>query len=184
MHQLSEGGGDLSKTITVADDIYSRVRQLAAFSRCDEGEVVRRLLDKLIEESGASSDTSAMPSRHFVDRSQRYLPGRPPRERGARVEVGGEILHVDSVRDLCENVLRFVSKNGKRESVRSLLPYKTSSQRYLIAEKPIHPNGNRFVVPVQQGGFYMEAHKSYRTAIVQLEEFLAKLGVPFRYVSS
>lgn len=173
----------MSRTLAVTDDVYARVRQLAAFSRCDEGEVVRRLLDKLIEDAGSSNESATMPSPSSVDRSQRYLPGRPPRERGARVEVGGEILHVDSVRDLFENVLRFLSKNGKRESVRSLLPYKTSSQRFLVAEKPVHPNGNQFVVPVHIGGLYMEAHKSYRTAIVQLEEFLAKLGIPFRYVS-
>jgi hypothetical protein len=173
----------VAKTLTVTEDVYGRVKQLAAFSDCDEGEVVRRLLDKLIDD-GSSSERMPSSRRSFVDRSQRYLPGRPPRERGARVEVGGEILHVDSVRDLFENVLRFLSKNGKKESVRSLLPYKTSSQRYLIAEKPVHPSGNRFVVPVQHGGLYMEAHKSYRTAIVQLEEFLAKVGVPFRYVSS
>lgn len=174
----------MPKTLTVPDEVYARVRQLAAFSRCDDGEVVRRLLDNLLEDTNGMNELGPRGTASTFDRSQRYLPGRPARERGARVEIDGEILQIDSVRDLFENVLRFLSKNGKRAAVRSLLPYKTSSQRYLIADKAVHPNGNRFVVPVQHGEFYMEAHKSYRTAMIQLEEFLAKLGIPFRYVSS
>ena len=95
------------------------------------------------------------------------------------VRLNGEAVRVHSVRDLFEHVLRFIAKSGRRDALRALLPYKTSSRRYLIAEKPQHPSGKPFFVPVQHGGLYMEAHKSYKTAVADLEDFLSQLKVPF-----
>lgn len=174
----------MSRKLIVPEDVYVEVQRLAAFTGCGEGEVVRRLLEVLVGGNEAVQRQGTADVALATPRRVRYLPDRFPRSRGARVELAGDVIYVDSVRDLFERVLRFLVKNGKREAVVRLLPYKTSSQRYLIADKPIHPNGNRFVVPVQHGALFAEAHKSYRTAVVQLQELLEKLGVSFRYLSA
>ena len=171
------------RSIAVSDKVHARVRQLARFGGFDENEVIRRLLDQLETDAAALPKTDPSVSQGSMASGGRYLPGRAARERGARVRLGSETIQVDSVRDLFETVLRFVSKNGKRDLVKTLLPFKTSSQRFLISEKPIHPNGKPFFVPVQVGGFYMEAHKSYRTAIADLEDFLGHVKIPFQYIS-
>ena len=182
----------MSKTIVVTEDVHSRVRQLARFSGCDEGEVVRRLLESLENANVDDESTPTARTRTASDTSDtsdaadlggRYLPGRAPRERGAKIRIGSEIFRVDSVRDMFETVLRFLTKTGNSDALRSVLPFKTSSQRYLIALKPVHPNGNSFFVPVHQGSLYMEAHKSYKTAVADLHDFLGQLKVPFEYIS-
>lgn len=168
--------------VSLSDDVYVQVRTLARFAGCSDNEVIRRLLERL-EPKDAAPAPRSYPSPASTDDGARYLPGRAPRERGATVRLGGELLRVDSVPDLFEHVLRHIVKHGKRNEVTRMLPYKTSAQRYLIAEKPVHPSGKDFYVPVKHGGLYMEAHKSYRTAIKDLAEFLRALGVPFEYVT-
>ena len=173
----------MSQSLTVSDEVYSRVRQLARFSGCDDSAVVQRLLDQLEGDGGVLPRRGAsLPGRTGAP-SERYLPGRTPRERGATVRLGAEMHQVDSVRDLLETVLRFIGKNGKRDALKALLPFKTSSQRFLIAEQPIHPNGKPFFVPVYASGLYMEAHKSYKTAISDLEDLFEQLKIPFKYVA-
>lgn len=173
----------MQRSIGVTDEVYSRVRQLARFGGCDESEVIRRLLDQLEVDPGSAVQSAPVRTPSLSVPGDPYLPGRAPRERGAKVRLGSETFSVDSVRDLFETVLRFVGKNGKREAVKSLLPFKTSAQRFLISETPIHPNGNPFFVQVQVGGLYMEAHKSYKTAIADLDDFLGQLKIPFEYIS-
>lgn len=173
-------------TILVTEDVHSRIRQLARFSGCDEGEVVRRLLENLGNADGSDESTSTARARNAsgtADSGGRYLPGRAPRERGARIRIGSETFRVDSVRDMFETVLRFLGKNGDSDTLRSVLPFKTSSQRYLIASQPVHPNGNPFFVPVHYGNVCMEAHKSYKTAVADLHDFLGQLKIPFEYIS-
>jgi hypothetical protein len=70
------------------------------------------------------------------------------------------------------------------DRVVELVPYKTSSRRFLIAKTPIHPNGNPFVVPVEHRGLYMESHKNYQAAISQLARFLSKCGSTLSYLGA
>lgn len=178
------GGSEMPQSISVTDDIGARLRKYARFGGCDESEVIRRLLNQL-----ESEETEITPSKSVVDAhpdvaGSRYLPGRAPRERGAKIRLDSSTFYVDSVRTLLETVLQYLVKNGKTSSVTAVLPYKTSNQRYLIAKKPVHPHGNPFFVPVEYGGFYMEAHKSYKTATTDLQEFLGRLNVAFEYISA
>lgn len=176
----------MSRTVLVTEDVHSRIRLLARVGGCNEGEVVRRLLESL-ENADASdesaSTTGARTASAAADSGGRYLPGRAPRERGAKIRVGSEVFRVDSVRDMFETVLRFLTKSGNSDTLRSVLPFKTSSQRYLIAAKPVHPNGNPFFVPVHYGSLYMEAHKLYKSAVADLQDFLDQLKIPFQYIS-
>ena len=171
----------MSRAITVPDDLYRRLVELAAFAGCDPTAVIRRLLDSLTTNQRSLEPGMTRPADGRM--AEAPVGARPPRGRGATVELAGQVIEVDSVRDLYERVLRHVVKGGKKDEVRALLPYKTSSQRYLIAEKSRHPNGKPFFVPVEHGGLYMEAHKSYHTAVSQLAEFLSKIDVSFRYLS-
>lgn len=165
-------------SIAVPEDLYLRLKELAAFAKCEPAEVVRRLLDSLREDQEGRQPAFAR-SANVVDPT--LLGARPPRERGVRVELNGQVLDAVSVPDLYEKTLRVIAKRD-RERMRSLLPYKTSAHRFLIAEKPKHPNGKPFFVPIEHDGFYMEAHKSYHTAVSQLADFLSKLGISFRYL--
>jgi len=173
----------MPQTIIITNDVQSRLRKYARFGGCDENEVIRRLLNQLEGEAGEIAPARSIVATQPDGVGTRYLPGRAPRERGAKIRIGSDTFRVDSVRNLLETVLQYLIKNGKASSVAAVLPYKTSAQRFLIADKPVHPNGNSFFVPVQHGGLYMEAHKSYKTAVADLQEFLGRLNVPFEYIS-
>ena len=117
-----------------------------------------------------------------TDGDTRRVTGRAPRERGVVVDLEDVRVHADSVRDLYEQILRILVDRGYMDRLEPFVPYRTSGQRYLIARKPLHPNENAFWVPVQVAGYYMETHKDYKTAIKQLNQFLSKGGLRFRYV--
>jgi len=165
--------------IEVSDEDYARLAALAQpFVDTKPGDVVHRVL---------------------VDREEGF-PGRPglpvggpsappmplevrtPRERGVKVDIGGHVVTADSVRDLYYQALGVLLKNGWAKCIRDRVPHKTSSRRYLVSDRPVHPNGNAFVVPVERDGLFMEAHKSYRTAVSQLAHFLSKCHVTLRYL--
>jgi hypothetical protein len=172
----------MAHMISIPDDLFVQLEKIAKpFKDKEPADVIRRLLETVESTEAQGGSRGTAPVRP-MSRSH-IRANRNPRERGVRVRVDGEDLAADSVRDLFEQVLRRVSRNGKLESVRAILPYKTSSSRYLIAERPVHPGGNAFVVPVGQRGLFMEAHKSYGTALTQLSNFLAKLGMSLEYVS-
>lgn len=170
----------MSRTITLPDDVYARLERLAQpFVDKEPADVIRRLLNGA-DALSRNSKNGPVPSAEELGAAS--LEARAPRERGAKVELDGKLLAADSVRDLYEQVLHALAKNGSWHKIKSLVPYRTSSKRYLVAEKPVHPNGNPFVVPVEFRGVYMEAHKDYPTAIRQLQRFLAKGNVMVRYI--
>ena len=167
----------MAPMIDVPDDLYARLAELAQpFVETKPADVIRRL----VESHGVDDRGASTPHQPIVP--QRPLATRVPRERGAKVLIDETLITADSVRDLYEQVLRLLTKNGRLDRLKTLLPYKTSSRRYLIAERPVHPNGNPFVVPVEYRGLYMETHKSYQTALTQLGAFLSKCGLSLHYV--
>jgi hypothetical protein len=175
-------------TISIPDDVYLRLEALARpFVDREPADVIRRLVEGASTGPTPSKSTAGTASNNGAAHRE-ALPGpslefRAPRERGARVEVNGEVILADSVRDLYEKVLHQIAKKSDDWSrLRTLVPFKTSSRRYLIAEKPAHPNGNAFFVPVQHRGLFMETHKSYRTAVDHLEALLARIGYKVRYL--
>lgn len=112
------------------------------------------------------------PNGGAAPREKIRIGGRKPRERGIDVRINGKVFHGSSVSDLYEQVLVFLHGNDSLEKLQSHIPFATSGKRYLIAREPYHPNGNRFVVPVEHQGYFMEAHKSYRNAIKALGDLL------------
>lgn len=97
---------------------------------------------------------------------------REPRKRGIQIKINNNIFKGSSVSDLYEQVLKYLYDNNYIESLKAYIPFATSGKRFLISREPYHPNGNKFWIPVEYKGYYMEAHKSYHNAIKSLEDLL------------
>lgn len=165
----------MAKTISLSDEVYARLQELARpFEDREPEDVIRRLL------AGSSTKDVAKPD---VDQHGRdFAIVRAPRERGAVVELDGERILATTVPDLCSKVMEFISSKGLWDRFEGLAPYTTSTKRYLFAKSPRHPQGNDFFVPLKYRNIYMEAHKNYETTIKQLNRLLSQLGISFKYV--
>jgi len=151
-------------------------------------DVIRRLLDQ--REEADSGRTKGDIITRLRDKyglsSTRHNPTiyRVPRERGATVRIEGHEIAASSVRDLLDQALAFLV-DKHRARLDEVLPFRTSSERYLVAKQAVHPNGNAFFVPTPHNGYrgyYMEAHKDYKNAIRHLRLLVQKLGLKFDYV--
>jgi len=163
--------------IGISDDTMKRLKACARpFVDKDPEDVVRYLLDEhetLRSKIAWSSDLPHQSTQKSVSRI--------PRERGAIVQIGDHQIQAVSVRDLYEQALKFLV-GGRRVDLRPLLPFRTSRERYLLADKAVHPSGNPFVVPVEYHGYYMEAHKDYKNAVAHLGSLVERLGMELRYL--
>ncbi len=100
---------------------------------------------------------------------------RASRQRGAVVKLGNTTIRAESVSDLYYQVLKYLINNGYMKQIEPHIPIATSRKRYLLARKPVHPNGNDFVVPVEYRGYFMEAHKDYKNGIRHLQSRILDL---------
>lgn len=165
------------KTIEISDTAYARLLELGAglFSPSE-------VIDRLLTRNGAANPP------HAVERSRtgrETLPGhlqRPARERGISVMVGDYRIDAVSVRDLFEKVLHWLVDEGGMRKIDASLPIRTSTKRYLLARKPVHPGGNDFIVPVTYKGYSMEAHKNYENAVSGLTKLSRVGGFPLRVI--
>ncbi|MFW6028250.1 MAG: hypothetical protein ACOC9Q_01855 [bacterium] len=159
------------RTVNLPDELYERLERLAQpFVDKEPADVIQRLVDKFSNDG--RREMTASPS----------VDGRFPRERGIRIAINGHIIEANSVREMYEIALEYLQSIPAWELISERIPYKTSARRFLISDKPTHPNGNDFVVPVEIRGFYMESHKDYKTAVRQLAALLAKCGVKLQTV--
>lgn len=164
----------MAKTIALPNELYDRLASLARpFVDKEPVDVIRWLVEK---ESGAVRRPTAAQSPSAVS-----VEERAPRERGAVVDMDGDIIRADSVPDLCKKVMQVLSSKGHWDKVLELAPYKTSSQRYLFSKTPKHPNGKNFFVPIKCRDVYVEAHKNYKTSLDQLKKLVAKCGMTLTY---
>jgi hypothetical protein len=166
---------------SLPDDLFARLQALAVPLVDTPADVVRRLVDFYEENQPPAAKQWPGHGNWGGSRDQApTLPQRAPRERGTTVEIWGHVIQAVSVRDLYERALKLLVDNGHAKRLKEIIPFRTSGQRYLIAEQPIHPAGNRFVVPVEYKGFVMEAHKDYTNAKRHLEKLIKRLGGTFR----
>ena len=174
----------MTHQITVSNEVFNRLKNLAEpFVDREPEDVIRRLLDRNEpalrngRAQGKLDDQVAAP----VPPHGLSPISRVPRERGATVQIGDRRINAVSVRALYEEALKLlVDKHASQ--LKSILPVKTSSERFLIALKPVHPSGNPFVVPVEFRGFYMEAHKDYKNAIAHLKVLCSRVGLTLTYL--
>jgi hypothetical protein len=168
----------MSHQITVSDEIFDRLKKLAEPFVDQPEDVVRRLLDRNESGLGYYNAPTASP---MISLHEDLPPiSRVPRERGTTVQIGDTKIDAVSVRALYGQALRlFVERYGSK--LKSVVPIKTSGQRYLIALKPVHPSGKPFVKPVEFSGFYMESHKDYKNGLAHLRILCNRLGLHLKY---
>jgi hypothetical protein len=168
--------------IAVSEEVFTRLSNLARpFVDRSPEDVIRRLLD---QNELSTDKVAAKPNGHIlasVVSGVRSPTSRVPRERGAIVRIGDHKIDAVSVRTLYEEALKLFVAN-RTSQLRSVVPLKTSGERYLIATKPIHPTGKPFVIPVEYRGFCMEAHKDYKNAIAHLRILCERLGLTLQYL--
>jgi hypothetical protein len=174
--------------ISISEETFRRLKSLAEpFIDREPEDVIRRLLDQLgnqfkpdPNDARTSTRAKSHPAQSLNTR-ERSPDSRAPRERGVRVQIGNHTIEAISVRDLYEQALRLFVERYKPE-LQAVVPFRTSSERYLIAREPIHPSGNPFVVPVSIRDFHIEAHKDYKNAIQHLRLLSERLGVNLSYL--
>jgi hypothetical protein len=170
----------MSKTIQISDATFAKLGSLVIpFVDKTPEDVIERLIEHYLANSSAKPKTTSN------SLSRISLPGpesRTPRERGTTVKIGDEVIHAATVPDLYEQAMALCFKEGYIDRLKPFIPFKTSNQRYLMATEAIHPRGNEFVVRVGYKGYFMEAHKSYKSAISDLKKLLSKIGVPVTYI--
>lgn len=171
----------MTHQITVSDEIFERLKKLAEpFVDREPEDVLRRLLER--NESAMVGDNGKLELQLPASpRESLSLISRLPRERGTIVQIGDKRIDAISVRALYGQALKlFVERHSSR--LKSVVPLRTSGQRYLVALKPVHPSGKPFVKPVEFHGFYMESHKDYKNGIAHLRSLCTRLGVLFKYL--
>jgi hypothetical protein len=99
------------------------------------------------------------------------------KQQGTRVRIGDQTFVAGSVPDLYLQILKWLVDSGSISALQQHLPYATSGKRYLLATTPVHPQRNPFRVPVEYRGYYLEAHKSYATAVAAMDSMLRQIGL-------
>ncbi|MCI0428396.1 MAG: hypothetical protein L0Z46_10310 [Nitrospiraceae bacterium] len=178
----------MTKVIRISESIFQRLQKLAVPLVDNPASVIDRLLDYHdSHEDGAIKQSDRQVESRSLDDVRRPLFAKDPsnrasRQRGVVVEIQGRTFTADSLSDLYSQVLKFLSDNGHIEKLKRHLPVATSTQRYLIATDPVHPNGKKFVVPVEYKGHYMEAHKDYKNGVNHLRKMLTLCGLSLDYL--
>jgi hypothetical protein len=175
------------RELTLPDTLFARLQKFAVPLVDTPADVIERLLthyektkpEKSRPDGGIETSTGAKESLFL---REARITERAPRERGVTIEIDGHVIRAISVKELYKEVLKYLLDSGHSKRLRELVPFSTSSLRYLIADKPIHPNEKEFVVPVKHGGYYMEAHKDYKNGIKHLSQFVTKVGLKLKYL--
>jgi hypothetical protein len=181
----------MSRVVRISETSFQRLQKLAVPLEDTPSSVIERLLDFYDSHSTPNTHKKKpLPTHTRVPRTdvekqkEDYaLSNRPPRVRGAIVEIGGKRFNADSLADLYSQMLRFLDANGQLDKLKPYLPIATSKKRYLIAAQPLHPNGEAFKRPVKYLGYFMESHKDWKNGISHLRSrILDRLGLPISYM--
>ncbi len=174
----------MTQVIRVPDRLFARLQSHGIPFVDTPADVIERLLDSYELSSHPDTRTATVEIEErgggaLQTAPERTTSERAPRERGVTVEIAGHTIEAVSVRDLYERALKLLVDNGYADRLNGVVPFRTSAERHLVSARPVHPNGREFVVPVQYGGFYMEAHKDYKNGINHLRRLVEKCGLSF-----
>lgn len=171
--------------------LASKVEGMCGY-RPEPEQLARYISDFLDQQSKAQSrhdtqrgtDFSVRESTRVTDRTHdsENAKIRSQRQKGVKVQINGTTIEAESVSDFYYRVLKFLCDHNLDSQLDAILPFATSNQRYLVSRTPYHQRGNDFRAPVEYGGYYLEAHKSYKTAIKQMDVLLDRLGVKLEII--
>jgi hypothetical protein len=122
------------------------------------------------------------PKEQLSEKDDKVLSMRTPRQRGGIVKIEERRFTASCLRELYDQVLRFLDDEGLLERLRLYMPIRTSNKRYLLAANPYHPSGDDFRRPVQYVGYFMESHKNWEDGINHLRKMLDLCGLGAEYV--
>lgn len=171
----------MAHTIKISDDLYAQLGKLA---RPFKDKEVADVISWLVENATKSIESRLSRQAPHLLSGSADVEQRTPRERGALINIGGHTIKALTVADMSQQVMEFLFSAGHGGKILELVPYSTSTKRYLFAKKPVHPKGNEFVAPIKCRGLYIETHKNYKTAIEQLARLSSKCGVRLAYKSN
>jgi len=168
--------------VTLPESLFIRLQKLAVPLVDKPADVIERVVSHY-ETSGPEARLGASSaSKAAVAFPEAEIEERSPRERGVVVSIDGHVIRAVSVKEMYQETMKYVLDSGHSKRLHDLMPFSTSSDRYLIADRPIHPNGKEFFVPVKCGKYFMEAHKSYKTGIDHLSRLVEKMGLKLKYL--
>lgn len=161
----------MTKVIRINSQVFERLQKYAVPLVDTPASVIEKLLDFHDAQSGIGKPSNLNNTRKEREPNpDTFLKDRVSRERGITIKIGDYAIKADSVSDMYSQVLQFLYEKKYLKNLE--IPLKTGTKRYLISKYPVHPSKKDFVIPVEFKGFYMEAHKSYDTAINDLRKML------------
>ena len=93
------------------------------------------------------------------------------------ITVNSQQITGYSVSSLYLKTLKYLIDSELLNKLSKSIPFETSNKRYLISKEPIHQEGNKFRVPIDYNGLYMETHKDYKNGLKHLSDFLKSINV-------
>lgn len=98
-----------------------------------------------------------------------------------RIKLEGSMLEANSLSRIYQLAL-VILYQGKHLQ-KATIPFATSKKRYLLAEKPIHPNGEAFRHQVEYKGYFLEAHKDRKIGINHLKKLVTECGLQLQVIN-
>lgn len=138
-----------------------------------------RMVDSLLEAYNNTSDDATKEAfqseiikfENLIDKI-RAANKRPDYE--LQIKINNEVIGGNTVREFYKNVMEYLIEQEVK--LEDIVPYKTGKIRYLISDKAVHQNGADFNAPLEIGPYFLETHKSKKTAKQDIIQFLEKLG--------
>lgn len=100
------------------------------------------------------------------------------------VKIDGKIFHNDTLRQLFEDILKFIVE--KSYILKLPLPWGTSTKRYIITNEdpPKHPSDRDFFYPIKYQGYTIESHYSRDRGLKVLSDLCEKLELDFEIIET
>ncbi len=124
----------------------------------------------------------ALQTAEVIDYSTSDIPKRGKKVGKIVVKIDDKIFEGKSINDLFLKILEYLVDSEKLSTL--IMPWGTGNNRYIISneEKPKHPNGRNFFVPVSFKQHSMETHVDRKRGMKILDDLCNELQLPFETI--